>query len=400
MLGLVTETSVLGALLEDTRGVVGVVLGTSEGELRAVVGSVADGDAGAAVAAALSEELRRIGALLGMGDLQVASVKAPSAARVLAQQSGAVLMIELDPKRPLTELESKLRVQAWAPSDELLERPAASSRAPTVPHGADEFADDDEDDGDTPPPMPAISATTTRPHPPPMGSSPASTSRNTARTTPPPLPFAAAPMAAPQRLTPPSIGAVTPRGTPSPTRPADARISQSMGVPHQMKSVGSGPVFTGDLEEFGLPDLLELLRNSHRTGLLMCTTQSGVGTIQLSRGMIIGADSPNALDLREHFLTSPEVTPELRRVLAALPPESFGDDLIDGALVSHDLMPRGAVERARVARIYSAFREMIGWTVGRFSFDPAVPVVTNPAFALSAQSILMQIYQEQDEQGR
>jgi hypothetical protein len=29
-----------------------------------------------------------------------------------------------------------------------------------------------------------------------------------------------------------------------------------------------------------------------------------------------------------------------------------------------------------------------------------VPVVTNPALALSAQSILMQIYQEQDEQGR
>jgi hypothetical protein len=58
------------------------------------------------------------------------------------------------------------------------------------------------------------------------------------------------------------------------------------------------------------------------------------------------------------------------------------------------------VERARVARIYSAFREMVGWTSGRFSFDPAVPIVTNPVLALSAQSILMQIYQEQDEQER
>jgi hypothetical protein len=164
--------------------------------------------------------------------------------------------------------------------------------------------------------------------------------------------------------------------------------------------MGSGPVFSGDLEQFALPDLLELLRNSHRTGLLMCTTGAGVGSIQLSRGMIISADSPHALDLRDHFLSHPELDPELRRGLATLPPESFGDDRIDSTLVASDLVPRSMLERARVARIYSAFREMMAWTVGRFSFDPAVPVVTNPALALSAQSILMQIYQEQDEQGR
>src|SRR5262249_17931365 len=146
--------------------------------------------------------------------------------------------------------------------------------------------------------------------------------------------------------------------------------------------------------------LLEFLRNSHRTGLLVCTTAAGMGTIQLSRGMIIGADSPHALDLREHLLASAELAPEQRRALAALPAECFGDDVIDGVLVSRDLVPRDEIEQARVARIYSAFREMIGWTVGRFSFDPGVAVVTNPALALSAQSILMHIYQEQDEQGR
>jgi hypothetical protein len=168
----------------------------------------------------------------------------------------------------------------------------------------------------------------------------------------------------------------------------------------QMRTVGSGPVFTGNLEELGLPDLLEFLRNSHRTGLLICTTEAGIGSVQLSRGMIIGADSPNALDLREHFLTSSQLAPERRRLLAALPLECFGDDMIESVLVSRDLVPRDEVERARVARIYSAFREMMGWTRGRFSFDPAVPIVSNPALALSAQSILMQIYQEQDEQGQ
>jgi hypothetical protein len=168
----------------------------------------------------------------------------------------------------------------------------------------------------------------------------------------------------------------------------------------QAKTVGSGPVFAGDLEEFALPDLLEFLRNSHRTGLLVCSSGHGTGTVQMSRGMIVAADSPNALDVRALLLTSSDLAPERRQVLAGLPVEYFGDDMIEGVLVSRDLVPRDEVERVRVARIYSAFREMMAWTSGRFSFDPAVPIVSNPAFALSAQTILMHIYQEQDEQGQ
>jgi hypothetical protein len=159
-------------------------------------------------------------------------------------------------------------------------------------------------------------------------------------------------------------------------------------------------VFAGDLEEFALSDLLEFLRNSHRTGLLVCASSSGTGTVQLSRGMIIAADSPNALGVREQLLASSALAPEQRHVLAGLPAEYFSDDMIEGVLVARDLVPRDEVERVRVARIYSAFREMMAWTSGRFSFDPAVPIVSNPALALSAQTILMHIYQEQDEQGQ
>ncbi len=377
MLERITEASALGTLLEETRGVVGVVLANVEGELRSIVGSVADGDVCAIVAASLTGELNRVGALLGFGTLAVASLKAASAARVFAEQSGAVVGIELDPKRPLGELETKLRMVTWA-RDEQLEAPPPG-RMPTVP--------EPRLPGLTRPPMPP-------PAPSPRSASPTMPPRPTAPT-PPPLP------ARPTAPTPAPALATVPLPSTAATRSSFPSRSAASGVVQPpMKSVGSGPVFTGDLEEFCLPDLLEFLRNSHRTGLLMCTTDLGVGTVQLSLGMIIGADSPNALDLREHFLTSPELPPERRRLLAALPLECFGDDMIDGVLVSRDLVPRDQVEQARVARIYSAFREMMGWTTGRFSFDPAVPIVTNPALALSAQSILMQIYQEQDEQDR
>ena len=192
----------------------------------------------------------------------------------------------------------------------------------------------------------------------------------------------------------PPVASVAP--APAPARPP----APPAPLPPASSSASTGPVFTGDLEEFSLPDLLEFLRNSHRTGLLMCTTSAGVGTIQLSRGMVIGADSPGALNLREHFLTSPEIDPARRRVLATLPPDWFGDDLVEDVLVSRELAAQDEVEQARIARIYSAFREMICWTSGRFSFDPGVPIAANPPLALSTQSILMNIYQEQDEQGR
>jgi hypothetical protein len=162
------------------------------------------------------------------------------------------------------------------------------------------------------------------------------------------------------------------------------------------KSSGRGPVFSGDLGEFCIPDLLEFLRNARRTGLLMCTTTMGIGRVQLLQGMIVGADSPNALDLRRQLLNNPELAPERRAALAVLPAESFRDEAIDAAIAARDLVPRDEVERARVARIYSAVREMIGWTSGRFSFDPEV-VMTNPAPALNAQSILMQLCREHDE---
>jgi hypothetical protein len=373
MLDLITEASALGGLLEETRGVVGVVLSTIDGELRAIVGSVRDGDASAMVAAALTGELNKIGGVLGLGTLGVASLKAATAARVFARQSGAVVVIELDPKRPLGELEAKLRTVTWAPEEDLLEVPVVH-RVATVPNyrvGS--------------PTRPAMST----PAPPMTGPpTPATTMPSS------PLPLPATTM--PSSLLPTTTAAARsgpPGGFPR-------RSTRPPPIMSQMKSVGSGPVFTGDLEEFCLPDLLEFLRNSHRTGLLICTTELGVGTVQLSRGMIIGADSPNALDLREHFLTSPQLAPERRRMIAALPLECFGDDLIESVVVLRDLVSRDEVERARIARIYSAFREMMGWTTGRFSFDPAVPIVSNPALALSAQSILMQIYQEQDEQGR
>lgn len=486
MLDLVTEASTLGVLLEETRGVTGVVLGTAAGEVRGAVGSVRNSDASASAAAALTATLDAVGALLGLGALGVASIRSPSSSCVIARQSSALLVIELDPRRPLGELETKLCTLPWAPDHELLDGPAVN-RVPTVPSPTRAATPRAPSAHVPSPPAPAHGA------PPPAlpngAPQPQVTPARLHRVTPTPLPHQTPPLLhgtqppAPQGVASPQVTASRPRhGTPPPlshngipplphgvppaamhagppsppqavssapqhggspplphgTPPPRPHHATPPPLPHhgspplppppatpamrpsaasaggagpapsappdsgaaQVKAVGGGPAFAGALEEFSLPDLLEFLRNSHRTGLLVCSTSTGTGTVQLSRGMIISADSPNALDLREHFVTSPELAPELRRALATLPAECFGDEAIESALVTRDLVPRDEVERARVARIYSAFREMMSWSSGRFSFDPGVPIAANPGLALSAQTILMQIYQEQDEQDR
>ncbi|HEX4420689.1 MAG TPA: DUF4388 domain-containing protein [Kofleriaceae bacterium] len=414
----------LDALLEQTRGVVGVALGTDQGELRAIAGSVVDGDASAAVAASVTGELNKVGALLGLGELGVASIKAASTAFVFAQQAGTAVVIEMDPRSQLGELEAKLCSVAWAGGAQVFQ--PAVNRVPTVPRDGlpvpehhtpgteidlgdlgdefDPFAGLDAPVIDDRPKSASGLSPLPLPPPPPINTVPRVTRMPSSpgvptRPTPPPPPVASAPT----RPTPPPVTSAPTRPTPlpaaaaaAPSRPTPSPASSSTS----MRAATNNPVFTGDLEEFNLPDLLEFLRNTHRTGLLECVGEAGIGTVELSRGMIVAADSPNALDLREHFLICPEIDADRRRALAALPAEYFSDDAIDTMLVARGEITAEDAEAARTARVYSAFREMMAWTSGRFSFDPGVAISSSPNLALSAQSVLMHIFQEQDEQDR
>src|SRR5262245_30875879 len=113
------------ALLDETAGAIGAVLGTRDGELRAVVGSAPHAESAAATVAVLLAELATVGSLLGLGEPGVASLRSPTAAHVFARQRSAVLAVEIDPRRPLGEIEARLRTTAWAPD--------AAPAVPAVP---------------------------------------------------------------------------------------------------------------------------------------------------------------------------------------------------------------------------------------------------------------------------
>jgi predicted regulator of Ras-like GTPase activity (Roadblock/LC7/MglB family) len=359
------------ALFDETAGAIAAVPGTRDGELRAIVGSAAHAESAAATVAVLLSELTTVGSLLGLSEPGVASLRSPTAARVFARQRAAVLAFEVDPRHPLGELEARLRHTAWAPDA----APDVAPAAPAAPSA---------------PIRPSKSPITASTLPPPVP-----------RTTPPggiPLRIARTPGSAPMRSptgAPPRTVAPRPSAVIREGRP-DTRPTRPPPMPGT--AAASGPqVFAGDLDELALPDLLEFLRNSQRSGLLVCSHATGIGKIRLSHGMVVSADSPRALGVREHLLARRELAPAQRDRLAALPPLCFDETRIVDELTARDLASRDDIERARIARIYSAFREMLSWTSGRFSFDPAAPIVRSPALALSARSILMQIYQEQDD---
>jgi hypothetical protein len=160
--------------------------------------------------------------------------------------------------------------------------------------------------------------------------------------TPPPIPFHALPPPIPRR--------------------AERITRRNLLGPETDKTI---PVFAGELGELALPNLLEFLRGGQRTGTLVCTTPHGIGTVHMQRGLVTAASSP-----------------------AAAPDEPLADHA-----TADD------VTRART-RIYTAFREMMTWTTGRFAFtaEPFGDTAALPPLALSAQTILIHLYQETDQE--
>lgn len=410
MLNLATGASPLETLLREAGGVISAVLGTIDGEVRAATADAGPSDDLAALTAAVSRELTLAGEAMGLGGFFVLSVKGTNTTRVFARQGGAILALLVDSRQPLGELEARLRSSSW----QLREAPPsgpAHPRAVTPPppppprNGAAKKLSD----------MGVVSGVLPSPAPPAPIAGAANGSRPVSRAIIPtpavraprsphsPLP---APLPTPQAM--PALSPQTSASTPveevvTRQRPAVITRPRHLAAEGSTRDKPSGgeAVFAGQLEEFPLADLLVFMRNGVRTGLLTCITEQGAGSVQLVRGLITGADSPAAGTLRDHLLARPGLTASQRLELTVLPHESFlDDDAIEQALLPRGLVSVDELAEARETRVFAAFREMVNWTTGRFSFEPSAPPAREPAIEMSAQSVLLQIFREQDEQSR
>ena len=163
----------------------------------------------------------------------------------------------------------------------------------------------------------------------------------------------------------------------------------------------AGHVFSGNLQLISLPELLEFLRSGQRTGTLLCSSTAGIGAIQMRRGRITGAASPKTKGLESYLVANGFVTAAALQNVAR--PDQNDKSLIGGVLVKCGLVTVEQVRTALREQIRVAIKEVMGWGVGQFAFNPEVPAELSESdveIEIDPQETLLDIFKEMDERSK
>jgi len=162
-------------------------------------------------------------------------------------------------------------------------------------------------------------------------------------------------------------------------------------------------VFTGDLQLLAVPDLMEFLKSSRRTGTLVITSSVGIGAVHMRQGMITGAASPHSKNTGKFLLEGGHVTEEQLGQAAEYQRADSPNRLIGSILVERGLVDRETLQQALVRQIKCAVMEMVGWTSGRFAFEPdkrGQADESDVEVELDTQEVLLDVMRQLDEMNR
>jgi len=168
---------------------------------------------------------------------------------------------------------------------------------------------------------------------------------------------------------------------------------------------GAGPeaVFSGQLSSFALPDLLEFLRSGKRTGLLVCSSASGMGALRFRDGWIVGAASPSTPSVGEVLVRARKVEAGTIQSIASTLGADQPDNVIGEQLVRDGLADAATVQGAFEEQIGVAVRELMHWTDGEFTFNreaSAGAETSALSVALDPQGLLLNFFKDMDEASR
>jgi tetratricopeptide (TPR) repeat protein len=195
------------------------------------------------------------------------------------------------------------------------------------------------------------------------------------------------------------------------TKPPVARVDAQDPMPNLSTQTGamSAPAageakaaFTGDLQLLAVPDLLEFLKTSRRTGTLVVTSEeNGVGAISLISGMISGAASPNSPQLGDLLREGGAITEEQLAEATSVQKEN-PDQLLGTILVREGLVEEQVLQSALNKQVIGALIEMVDWNSGRFAFEPERSGAQSGEveILLDTQGVLLDALREYDEKNR
>lgn len=183
-----------------------------------------------------------------------------------------------------------------------------------------------------------------------------------------------------------------------PEAPPELGEGPSMGA----GKVEAKAVFTGELQLFAVPDLLDFLNNSRRTGTLVITSESGIGAVHMAHGLITGAASPNSANLGDLLLQKSAITEEQLQTAVDRQRSDSPDRLLGSILVEMELVEREVLQQTLTEQVKGALREMVQWMQGRFAFEPdkrreEEQGNSDVEIQLDTRGLLLDVLREHDE---
>ena len=182
------------------------------------------------------------------------------------------------------------------------------------------------------------------------------------------------------------------------------QLGRDGGRPNERVAQSGSPAraaFTGDLQLLAVPDLLEFLKTSRRTGTLMISSEPGTGAIHLRNGMITGAASPGSKSLGDFLVAGGALSAEQLPAVVAKQRGRPAEALLGSLIVAEGLADATAVQAALTRQVIAVIIEMLGWTSGRFAFEPEHAKARTSEgdidIELDTQGVLLDALREFDE---
>lgn len=149
----------------------------------------------------------------------------------------------------------------------------------------------------------------------------------------------------------------------------------------------------GDIETFKLLDVLEFLRVQHMTGALVVSAPQGEGVVRIAGGLVSGASAPGVKSLGVALVEAGALDGQvLEAVLARV-----GEQGLEAALWSGELVERGRLAAAMRGQIMAALSEMLEWPRGAFSFHGG-QIVEAPPISFNLHELTLQLAALRDGQ--
>jgi len=319
------------------------------------------------VAETIAFHLAQAGRLLRRGECELIVVRAQGAATALVLRLGALAILEFDGKQLSPDVEMKLRTTDWTAADAVITNPmgtASSSEISAALTGC-------------------LSSSTLAS----LASDDAAPSYDV-----PLNPMMASPSA--------EIAAMVVDVPSAPTPSAGHRMRR-MKITASVAAVGGDEtMFAGSLRMVGLPDLLEFCRHGQRTGILFCHLGNSTGSVKVSRGKILEAESPKTATatLLTRLIESGNASEEQVKELDLGSDDSADDETVGRLLVDAGFTDEEAIRNARLDQIKESIEEMIAWVDGTFAFHPMEEdPIADQIWNIDPDAILLQIFKEQDE---